>query len=370
MNEEEILMSAVVKENLLVSHFLAFFIVHSIQVGVGILGFQRYIAEKAGYDGWISVLLAAVVIHFIIWILYKLLRDRPYDIMMIHEELFGKWLGKLFSTLFFIYFIAFALTVMRTYIEVIQVWLFPKLNIWIFSFVFLSLIYYVVSGGFRIVVGICFLGVILPQFLLLSLLFPLKYADFTNLLPIIDHSLSSIIGATKQMTLSYLGFEILLICYPFIKKGPQSQKWVHFGAAFTTFIYLAIALVSFGFYSEGQLAQTIWPTLTLWKIVSLPFLERFEYIGISIWAIVILPNVCLALWAVSRIGKSLFSIKQRTVLMLTLIVVYLANNFISSRDQIDMLNHYLSTVGFYLIYGYIPLLYVLQVIIHKARKKA
>ncbi|RBW71338.1 spore germination protein [Bacillus taeanensis] len=363
-------MPTAVKEELLISPFLAFFIVHSIQLGVGILGFQRHIAEIAGYDGWISVLLAGITIHLVVWIMYQLLNDHQNDLMLIHENIFGKWIGKLFSFVFMIYFIFIALTVLRTYLEVIQVWLFPQLNMWTFSLIFLILAYYIVSSGFRVVAGICFLGVILPMGLLVTLLFPLQHGHFANLFPVLDHPFSAILGATKEMVLSYLGFEVLLIVYPFLKNPEKSRKWTHYGAAFTTFIYLVVTLVTYTFYSEGQLAQTIWPTLTLWKIVSFPFLERFEYIGISIWAIVVLPNICLALWGASRIGKVIFSIKQRTIALILLPIIYVSNNLLTSREAIDMVNSNFAKVSFYLIYCYIPILLILQWIVNKVRKKA
>ncbi len=36
----------------------------------------------------------------------------------------------------------------------------------------------------------------------------------------------------------------------------------HAGIVFSTLIYVVLAIVSFMYYSEGQLNHTIWPTLT------------------------------------------------------------------------------------------------------------
>ncbi|MGR5997516.1 GerAB/ArcD/ProY family transporter [Bacillus cereus] len=36
------------------------------------------------------------------------------------------------------------------------------------------------------------------------------------------------------------------------------------------------------------------------KIIQFPFIERFEYIIVSVWAFFILPNVSFTLWGVSR----------------------------------------------------------------------
>ena len=52
---------------------------------------------------------------------------------------------------------------------------------------------------------------------------------------------------------------------------------------FSTLIYVVLAIVSFMYYSEGQLNHTIWPTLTMLKIIKVPFIQRFEYIIIFVW---------------------------------------------------------------------------------------
>ncbi len=52
---------------------------------------------------------------------------------------------------------------------------------------------------------------------------------------------------------------------------------------FSTLIYVVLAIVSFMYYSEGQLNRTIWPTLTMLKIIKVPFIQRFEYIIIFVW---------------------------------------------------------------------------------------
>ena len=158
-----------------VSHFLVFYLIHSLQFGVGVLGFQRIVAEKSGRDAWIAVIISGILVHISVWMIFRILKDFEGNIIDVHKELFGKWIGGLFSTIFGLYFCLLAITVLRTYIEIIEVWMFPDLNIWIFSLIFLLLVYYVISGGFRIVTGICFFGVVLPSYLLFTFLFPVEF---------------------------------------------------------------------------------------------------------------------------------------------------------------------------------------------------
>ena len=63
---------------------------------------------------------------------------------------------------------------------------------------------------------------------------------------------------------------------------------------------MLITMISITFFAENGLARTIWPVLSMFKIVRLPNLERFEFIAVSFWMLIILPNMCCYLWAASE----------------------------------------------------------------------
>lgn len=349
-----------------VSPYNVFFLVHSLQIGVGILGYQTYIAKDAGYDAWISIIIAGLGVHILIYLIYKMMSgEKAEDLYSIHTNTFGKVLGSILCLFFIVYFFGFSLVVFRTYIEVVQVWMFQDLKVWVFAPIILLLMFYTIAGGFRTIAGICFFGVVLPIYLIFMLGYPLKYSYFGNLLPVLSHSPQEILLSAKAMTLNLLGFELLLMYLPFIKNVEKSQKWAHLGALFSTLIYLIIAIVTFAYFSEGYLEKTMWPSLSMFKIVSMPFVERFEYIAIATWMLIILPNVCLALWAATRLSKQIFKIKQKHILILFLIILYIISIYLQERTAISKMNDIMSNIGFYLLVAYIPFLFVIS----KLKKK-
>ncbi|WP_409288433.1 GerAB/ArcD/ProY family transporter [Peribacillus sp. SCS-37] len=347
-------------ENKLVSPFFVFYIIHAMQVGVGILGFERYISKVAGEDSWVSIILSGISIHVLVWLSYKILNRGQNDIFVIHRDVLGKWAGGFISFYLICYITIFAIIILRSYVEVIQVWMFPDLHAWYLTMILLVLVYYAVIGGFRVIVGLCFLGVIYSLPLLLLKAFPLKEAHFSNLLPIFDHSVLDLIKGGKIMTFNFLGFETLFFFYPFIKKPESSHKWAQLGVLSTTLIYVITALVSFVYFSQEQLFHTVWPTLSLWQTVNLPFIQRFEYAGLSIWLFVVLPNICLMTWAASRGIKQMTSIKQKHSLVFILLITFIACTILSDRGEIDMISTWINRLGFYTIYFYIPFLFFFQ----------
>lgn len=362
-------MEELVPEKAKVSPFLVFFLVHTMQLGIGVLGFQRIIALTAGYDAWISVIFAGLSIHMILWMMYKILETVDGDIITAHSFVFGKKIGKLLSLPFVLYFLMIALTLLRTFIEVVQVWMFQDMSTFWYSFAFCGLAIYIIFGGFRTVTGVAFFGVVLPAYLILTFFFTIPYADVRNLLPIFDHSIKDLVMASYQMSLTYLGYEVLLFFYPYIKDPQKSKKWAHLGVLYTTVLYTLLTFVTFTYFSEGQLQKNIWATLTMWKVVEMPFVERFEYIGIANWNIIILPNFCIALWCGSRIVKRVTHIKQKYGVLFLAMITLIFINFFKSREQINTLIDYTGKIAFFLNYGYIPLLFFLVLIVKKVKKK-
>ncbi|MFP7299671.1 GerAB/ArcD/ProY family transporter [Neobacillus niacini] len=362
-------MNSNVPEKRKISPFLLFFLIHSMQVGVGILGFQRIIAESAGYDAWMSIILTGLMVHIILWMMFKMLKIADGDLTSIHTFVFGKKVGKILSSIFILYFCLFSVTVLRSYIEIVQVWMFPELETFWFAFAFLLLVIYITYGGFRTVTGIAFFSVILPFYIALLFVIIIPYSDYTNLLPIFDHSVKELLLASRDMSFTVIGFETLLFYYPFIQKPEKSEKWAHFGALFTTLFYTYLAVLAYGYFSEAQLQKNVWPTLAMWKVITLPFVERFEYIGIANWSLVILPNICICVWCASRLTKQLTSIRQKTSVPFIAILCLIATSLISTREQINILTDTTAKVGFYFNIIYVPLLFCGTLIAKKVRNR-
>ncbi|RNA69369.1 GerAB/ArcD/ProY family transporter [Alteribacter keqinensis] len=353
-------MQTKIPERNLISPFLVMFLINAMQVGVGVLGFPRYIAKDMEYDGWIAVIISGLITSAMIWVIYDILKRGNGDVVSINKQVFGKWIGGLFTFLLLTYLLSVTLVVLRTFTEVIQVWIFPNLSTWSITAVYCILAYYCIVKGFRVVTGVCFFGVILSLITYFSLIGPLEFMEIRNLLPLFDASLKDYLPGIKTIVLSYLGIKMLFIYYPFIKKPETSLKWALAGNFLTIFMYLLVSFAAFIYFSPKQLSLTIWPLLTMWQIIELPFLERFEYLAIPIWGLVVLPNICLGLWATSRGYKLLFSINQHQTLILLLMILFCASIVFETRQGIDQLNTVVSEIGFYFTYVYIPFLWVAQ----------
>jgi spore germination protein (amino acid permease) len=346
------------KSPFLLSTFLIIFIIHANQIGIGIQGFQRIIFLAAKQDAWISVIFAGFATHIVVFVIIKTLQIYgSTDIYGIHHDVYGKWLGKVFSSLYILYCLWIFLIILKNYIEVLQTWVFPTVPVWLFSFSILLLVIYGVTGGIRMIVGVCFFSIVLSLWMFGFIGYPLRFSDFGHLLPVMESNLVSILKGAHKMTLTIVGFEILYVIYPHMEKKDKLQKYAHIGIALTTIVYLILMLVALVYFSPGQLESTIWPTLSLFKIVKLPFIERTEYVAVTFWLLIILPNLMLYLWAAVRGVRRTFGISTTRILWVFTTFIFVSSLFINSRVKINSMNNFFASVAFYITFCYPLVLY-------------
>lgn len=361
------------KESHTISPYLVFFLLQSSMIGVGIMNFQRELINHGGYSTWITVLLAGITIHLLVWIIYRMLSTDQInsDLISLNKACFGRIVGNLMNGLAVFYFFMVAFSVFRVFVEIVQVWLFPSMSMYPISIVFIIVIYYTISGGFRTVTGISFWGIILPYIIVVPLLFfVLKYLHPRNLLPFHVSSVENIWLSLKTMVFQYSGFEVILLIYPLVHTPKKSYKWAQLAVLCSTSIYLVLTLLAFMFFSQGQMKHIIWPTLTLLKIIEIPLIQRLEYIVISIWFLKILATISIFLWVACRGVKRAINFKHRTSLLIFLAgFLIMQILFFKDRSSISQLSIVTSNVGFYFIYVYIPILFIIVLLRSKFMSK-
>ena len=343
--------------SLTVSPYLLWFLIHGSQTGVVILSFQNLIVNGAEQDAWVSLLFVGLSLHVIVGMLFYLLKhSNQGDIISLHRQLFGKWAGGTFTLALYGYVILFVMAQIRSYVEVIHIWVFPNTPLWELSLLFLLTTFYISAGGLRVVTGICFWCIVLPSILLITLYVPLKFAHWDHFLPFFNHNFHEYAKSAYHSLPLFLGVEFVLVYYPFIKNNEKSQKWAHVGVFHSTVLYLIIACATFAYLNVKQLEHTIWPTLILSKIIRIPFLERFDYIYIFTWFAVVLSTCSVALWSGARMLKRVIGLKARLALWITSTVVFAGIYMMKEPMTMEMLNSLMTTLGWIVLYGYLPAL--------------
>jgi len=352
-----------------VSPYFLFFIIIGAQTGVGILGFHRIIAKHAGYDAWISVMIAGAFIQLVMAVMIHLLSSADGDIVDVHNQLYGKTIGSIMSGIIMVYFWLAGVSVLREYIEIIQVWMFPTLPTWVLALLILILCYYIISGGFRVVAGISFVAVLYTVLLFFNHFnLPRNYIHLDNLLPILDHSFADLLRSAKETSYSMAGFEIILMVFPFIRNAKNSRKFAHLGLAYTTLFYTVGAFTTFLFISEKQIQSNIWARININTLTTFSFIQRIEYILISLYLIKIVAIITLMLWASSRGLKKIFNKKQKVPLLVLMCLSLVLCQLLDNRYNLHLFLNTVSSISLGLFYLYIPLLWLVFLMVKKKKR--
>ncbi len=343
----------ITKKPILFSAYLIFFIVHTNQTGVGIAGIQRVIFLEARQDAWLSIILSYVGMAVVVFAMCYILKSFHHlDLFEIHQLLFGKWVGTLLNLIIVLYLLAGLLSIVLNYTEIVQAWVFPDLQTWAIAAILLIVTIYGVFGGIKTIVGVSFLGFFLTIWLVFMLIVPIRYMDWTNFLPILEASPKEVLKGAYKTSFTVLGLEMLYFTYPYIREKEKVHKFAQLGVFFTFLLILAVSFVAIGYYSGEQLEKTIWATLSMFKIVQFPNLERFEFLAVSLWLVIILPNTLFMLWAASKGMKRIFHKKQKVLVFICSGLVLGGTFFFNKRILINEFVDFVGVFGFYAIFVY------------------
>ncbi|GAY78600.1 spore germination protein [Sporolactobacillus inulinus] len=353
----------------------AFFIPQVMQIGIGYLSFQQIITKYSQQDAWLASLISGALSLGILWVVLRLLEnERQFgmpDLFSIHTRIFGRRIGTILNLFTVTHVLLFAIMSLRSYIEIVHVWVFPQMATFLFSLIFCLIAWYIVSGGMRTIAGVCLLSFIYLVPLSILTLFIVPHAQFENLLPFVDHSPAALLKSCYELTRVYLGFELLLYVYPFISNPREARKWAFRSALTTVYFYTTTLILAIAYFSQGELQNTIWPTVAYWKSVRFPLVEHIDIIAIVLLLWATIPKVCLCSWIIARAVKfTVPKIKMKYSLIVILALFIAGTTMIRTGLLVRQLNIAYTRYGALIIYIYLPILLFCQWIKKKRGRSA
>ncbi|MDV2683230.1 GerAB/ArcD/ProY family transporter [Alkalihalophilus lindianensis] len=288
---------------------LALFIIQT-QVGVGVLSMPYSVFDAgAKTDGWISIILAGVLVQVMVFVFMLLAKRFPtLNLYEILEGVFGKWLGKFFTFLHIIYFISVGILILILFSSILDIWAFPntpqsiKIGLAVLTATYLAKENVRIIARFHVVVSILMVLIIAITFTAFT------HIDVRYILPIGHTGVTNIVMSVKAAMLSLLGFELFIILFSSTEGSlKQKVKAATLANATVTFTYAYLAIVCYLFFSPEELAFVPEPILYLIKSFSFVVVERTDLIFISIWIVSVMTSFIGYLYIASLGVASLFN---------------------------------------------------------------
>ncbi|WHY03441.1 endospore germination permease [Neobacillus sp. DY30] len=326
------------------------FLIHGVQVGVGLLTLPRELAEKAGTDGWISLIIGWLFSTIASLIIIQVMKHYPNGtIIDLITHYLGKWCGKIAAFIFILYFAFIGSIVFVREGLFIQFWVLSQTNLLIILLLLSIPSYLIIRNNITILGRYAELVFFLTIWVLFFYLNPLKEAHWLHLFPIMKEGWLPILTAVKTTIFSFMGFEIAFFLYPFLQQKHKASIGIFIANTLTLVVFLVVTIVAFTFYSPDEITQYNEPTINLLKIVEFKFLERLEIVFLSLYIFVIsttvLPMFFVTVFSASRLfGKQDHSKYVIWLLLFNLVYVFFLPQSFERNRQLQNLGEPISVL--------------------------
>ena len=350
-----------------ITKFQLFFILIQCQIGVGLLSLPHAVQETAKGDGWISTLIAGVVVQVMLVIYWQLLKRFPTLIYTeITQKIFGIFLGKLLNIVIYLYFILVGGLATILFIKLINLWLLPLTPGWIISLLILTACVYLAISDLKMIARffvLVFSLILLLWFLSLLSLFTPKEIQYV--LPIGSSGIKNIVMGSNNSLLAMLGFEGLLFFLPFVIENKKGVfKTISLANLFITLFYTYFIFITLISFSTDQLAQMREPVLNILRAITYKVVDRVDLIFLSIWVVPMATSIISYLYFASK-SLNLKKKHYQKVVLLNGFLLFLITLIPHDDAFISMFNKYVSYLSYGVVFVIPTLLLILSILLKR-----
>ncbi|ERI08576.1 GerAB/ArcD/ProY family transporter [Aneurinibacillus aneurinilyticus] len=347
---------------------LTFFIFQT-QIGVGLLSLPFAVAKIAHGDGWISTLLIGFFIQLCIFLIWAL--NRRFPTLSLYEfmpQIIGKPVAFFFTLLYSLYFIGIGGVVLLLFSNIINNWVFDVTPRWALILLMVSAGIYLARENIRIIarfhVFISFFAFILIFLACMAY----AHIDIRYILPIGHSGALNIIKASSEALLSMLGFEALLVIFPYVEnneKGVLKAMSIAnlIATSLSTFLVFTCLIV----FSPQEILVIPQPMLYMLKSFTFTVIERLDLFFLSIWITFAVTSFVSYLYLASKgLGYAFHKNRHKNAVWYAAIACGFIALYPDSQLAINRLAFFITRTSF-AFFAAIPL--TLLLLSHVLRKK-
>jgi spore germination protein (amino acid permease) len=264
------------------------FLIHGVQVATGVMSLPRELWEKAGTDGWMSLIVGWFINIFVCFLIIQVFKRYPdFTLFDLLDKLLGKWLSLLIRIPVAIYFTFTTWLIQIKTMLFIKSWFLPQTPDTIIILLFSIPTFMLAKNGLRALGRYSELVFFMMAWMPLMLLLVLNDGHWIHLLPLFKEGVMPILQGVETTAYSIMGFEIMFVLYPYLENKKKAMLGVVIANSITILVYLFVTLVCFSFFSPDEIGGYNQPLLSMLKVIEFRFLERFDMILLALYLFVI-----------------------------------------------------------------------------------
>ncbi|WP_233184562.1 GerAB/ArcD/ProY family transporter [Paenibacillus sonchi] len=312
-------------------------LVHMSQIGIVVFSLPRQLADYFGTNGWLVLLPGLLVTSFNIYLitLVHRLGDGKSVFEIMERSIPKVILYPVYLGLCAVWLI-FGCMIGKKYVLLFQMIAFPTTNPMLFKMALDVLLFLlIIKGIFTISKAATFFFWI--TFWMYFLLFWfLPSFSWVRLTPFILQGGHDQFKGALEIYTAYLGYELSILLFPYMDKSKKSLAAIYAGNAYLSLIYICLSLISFGFFSFGQLKKLLFPLLDMLAYIQFPFVERLENMLYGFFLFLILITAAMYWWgAIEAMRRMIPKLKIPVMTFLLMVIAYCISYIPKTLDQVN-----------------------------------
>lgn len=359
-----------IKDDDIISPYQIAMIVIMVLSGAGVFSLPRVLAETAGSNSLVMLVIGGAISLIAIYIIVNLNNRFPGKTLPDYcSEIIGTVPTKILMTIYAIYFIFFIGFEVRVISEIIKMFLLTDTPSEVIMLCMILTSTYAVRGGVECIgrtAELFFPLLFIPFFLLL--LPGLTDMDFSNLLPVFYGFQKKLTDAIPTMALSLAGYETLLFYIGFMKEPKKAYKYASFGMIYVIVFYMITTGLCISKFGVEWNKKMVWPVLGYVRSINLPglFIERLDGVMLGIWILAIYTTIIILYFSLTFSLSKIFGTKeQKQYALLVVPAIYFAALTPQNPAQILEMPVYVNQFVGNVLKILVPLLLLLIALIRK-----
>ena len=315
-----------------------------------------YAAKIGERAGWVIPIFSILPFIFLVYIIQALFKDnKEANLSDIILEILGKTFGRTLLILYLIWQMISLGILMRNFSEKFLTSVLPNTPMNFFTVTILAVVFYATRDGIIYitrtteVLFILFTGIFTSLFI-----FTIPNLKVINLFPITPYDILPLIKSSLSSTSIWSVFTYIFFFGDRINDKEHIKRFGIQGAVYLLIATLMLLIQTIGVYGYSIIKRASLPYIIVVKSISLlRTVERIESIFVTSWAIVDFVPLCVTVYIIISIIKSLFSLSEEKSLVSPIIIfTFIFSQYVAhSSFELENFSNYISlpigiTLGF------------------------
>lgn len=275
------------------------FLLLQTQIGTGVLNLPHQVHSVAKGGGWISVLIAGAITQLVLILLWTLSRRYPsFTIYGIGPQITRRFLGNIIVLGYITYFVLVGGSILVLAVRILNKWLLVETPAWVLFLLIAVTVIYLAREPLRTISQFYQLASFLIPLFLLLISYGYTQVNLNYTLPVTEAGWNNIVTGAQNSMMSFSGFELLLLAYPFVRgTNLQKLKAASLANFAVTIFYAFVTFSCLIFFSPPELSLVPEPVLYMLKSFQIYIVDRADLIFLSIWIVNVVTSITSYIYA-------------------------------------------------------------------------